>query len=314
LEATAETTAAKVLWEHDLVAEYDLLGGLKPRLPEWGIACSPLVEGDMVIVQPGGERGSIVAFDRRTGVPRWQALSDVSGYCSPIAATVAGVRQIIAMTGDRAVGLNPADGRLLWSYNFATGFHGNIATPIVAGDYVFISADYGMGCALLQLSPDKQGGVAAEPVYFKNNKLMRNHHASCVLREGYLYGFDSNYLKCINMRTGDDQWHAGRAVEKGTLLCAGDYLLILTQLGKLVLVEATPTEFRKKAELQVLEADSGTTWALPSLANGRLYLRDGTQIMCLDLSDKLASAPAGHAAAQRAEGQQNRPAAQSDKP
>lgn len=283
LEASPTTAAAKVLWEHDLAAEYDLLSGIQPRLPAWGIACSPLIEGELVIVQPGGESGSIVAFDRKSGEVRWRALPDNSGYSSPIAATVAGVRQIIAMTGERAVGLNTADGRLLWSYDFATGFHGNIATPIVAGAYVFISADYGSGCAMLQLAADGKGGATAEPVYFKNNKLMRNHHSTCVLRDGCLYGFDKDYLKCVDLRTGEEKWNAARQVDKGSLLCAGDQLVILTQNGRLVLADATPERFVKKGELQLLEADSGTTWAVPALADGRLYLRDGTQIICLDL-------------------------------
>jgi outer membrane protein assembly factor BamB len=283
LEATAIANAAKVLWQHDLAEEYDLLSGIQPRMPAWGIACSPLIEGELVIVQPGGESGSIVAFDRRTGEVRWRALADVSGYSSPIAATVAGVRQIIAMTGDRSVGLRAADGTLLWSYEFATGFHGNIATPIVAGNYVFISADYGTGCAMLQLSADGQGGVKAEPVYFKNNKLMRNHHSTCVLRDGFLFGFDKDFLKCVDLRTGEEKWNAARQVDKGSVVCAGDHLVVLTQNGLLVSVAATPEKFVKKGEMQVLESDTGTTWAVPALADGRLYLRDGTQIVCIDL-------------------------------
>jgi outer membrane protein assembly factor BamB len=283
LEATPETTAAKVVWEHDLVAEYDLLSGLQPRLPSWGMACSPLLEGDLVIVQPGGESGSIAAFDRRTGQVRWQSQSDHSGYSSPIAAAIGGVRQIIAMTGERAVGLTSPDGQLLWSYDFQTKFHGNIATPVVLGDNVFISANYEMGCALLHLTADGRGGVTAAPAYFRSNGLMRTHHASCVARQGFLYGFDNDYLKCIDARTGDEKWHAKRAVAKGCLLYVDGRLLILTQNGQLVLADANPKEFQKQGQMQVLESESGTTWALPALADGRLYLRDGTQILCLDL-------------------------------
>ena len=282
LEATPATAEAKVLWEHDLAAEYNLLAGSSPRFRPWGIACSPLLEDDLVIVQPGGESGSIVAFDRRTGKVRWQSLDDESGYSSPIAATAAGIRQIIALTGTRVVGLRPSDGGLLWSYSFPTKMFANIATPIVAGDYVFVSAGYDMGCALLQLSAGGGGGITASPVYFKANKLMRNHHASSILHDGHLYGFDNDFLKCVDLRTGADNWHAGRAVAKGCLLYADGHLLVQTQDGLLMLVEATPNAFRKKGQMQVLE-ESGDAWALPSLADGRLYLRDGTQIVCLDL-------------------------------
>jgi outer membrane protein assembly factor BamB len=278
LEAALDTVEAKVLWEHDLAAEFDLFSGNPPRYRQWGIACSALIEGDLVIVQPGGRNASIVAFDRRTGERRWHSLDDESGYSSPVAATVAGIRQIIALTGKRVVGLRPSDGQLLWSYDLQTLMFANIATPIVAGDYVFVSAGYEMGCALLHLTPD----ATVEPVYFKTNKLMRNHHASCVLHHGYLYGFDNDFLKCVDLRTGTEVWHAGRAVKKGCLLFADDHLFVQTEDGRLMLVEATPSAFRNKGQIRVLE-DSDDTWALPSLADGRLYLRDGTQVVCLDL-------------------------------
>lgn len=275
-------TEARVLWEHDLAAEYNLFAGSSPRFRSWGMACSVLIEGDLAVVQPGGEGGSIVAFDRRTGQVRWQSLDDESGYSSPVAATAAGIRQIVALTGQRLVGLRPDTGELIWSYSFPTKMFCNIATPIVAGDYVFVSANYDMGCALVQLTADGRGGISAAPVYFKANKLLRNHHASSVLCHGCLYGFDNDFLKCVDLRAGAEKWHAQRAVEKGCLLYADGHLIVQTQNGLLVLVEATPTAFRKKGQLQVLE-EGGDAWALPALAGGRLYLRDGVQIVCLDM-------------------------------
>lgn len=282
LEAVPAGDQPTVLWDHDLLTEF------AARLPAWGVASSPLIEGDLVCVQPGSTRGSVAAFDRRTGKLVWSALSEVSGYSSPVAATVAGARQIICLTGKGLVGLRPADGARLWYYPWATEYDANIATPIVAGDYVFISSDYGAGCALLKVSsagPDEQ---TAEPVYVRRNRLMRNHHSSCVLHDGHLYGFDSppGVLKCVDLRTGEEKWMA-RNLRKGSLIYADGHLLVLTEHGTLALVEATPAGFRKKGE--VANALQGSEcWALPALASGRLYLRDHQQIVCLDLKSAQA--------------------------
>ncbi|MBI1914692.1 MAG: PQQ-binding-like beta-propeller repeat protein [Planctomycetes bacterium] len=280
LKAVPRSGNAEVFWQRDLMNEF----GAKP--PLWGVACSPLVEGDKVIVQPGGSKGSIVAFDRKTGKPAWTALDDPSSYSSPVAATAAGVRQIICFTGRRMVGLRASDGGLLWKYPWATQFDANIATPIVAGDLIFLSSAYNMGCALLRLAPDGDG-VEALPARVRRNKGMRNHHASCVLIEDHLYGFDVNqsqrgFLKCVHLETFEEKWAIDdRELEKGCLIYADGHLLVLTQSGVLALVEATPTGFRKKAEAKLLEGSD--CWALPTLAGGRLYLRDNEKLLCLDL-------------------------------
>ncbi len=280
LEAEPKDGQAKVLWQRHLVEQ---LNGDKPR---WGFACSPLIEGDLVIVQPGGSKGAVAAFHRESGNLAWRALSDDSGYSSPVAATAAGVRQIICFTGEGLAGLRPADGAKLWYFPWPTDFQANIATPIVAGDYVFISSSYQAGCALLRLLPDGDG-VKVEPVFVRRNKIMRNHHSTCVLHEGHLYGFDSSgldlnaFLKCLDFRSLEEKWNAGRDLSKGTLICADRHLIVLTERGSLALVEATPDEYRKKGELKLFEGSQ--IWALPALANGRLYLRDDNELVCVDL-------------------------------
>jgi len=277
LEAKPRDGRAHVLWQHNLAEKF----GASP--PGWGVACSPLVEGKLVCVQPGGAKGSVAAFDTRTGEVAWTALSEPSGYSSPVAATVAGVRQVICLTGKGLAGLRAADGKQLWYYRWPTEYDANIATPVLAGNYVFISSDYGAGCALLELDADGHGGVRAAPVYVKRNKLMRNHHASCVLYRGYLYGFDTSpdALKCVDLRTGREKW-ASRRPGKGSVLAADGALLVLTQEGSLALVAASPDGFRQQAELRdVLQGSD--CWALPALADKRLYLRDQQHILCIDL-------------------------------
>src|SRR5262245_25458198 len=280
LETAPAGGKAKLLWRHDLMKEFNA------RTPRWGVACSPLIVGDLVIVQPGGTKGSIAAFNRRTGEREWTALEDPSGYSSPVFATAAGVRQVICFTARRMVGLRPADGSLLWEYDWATQYDANIATPIVAGDYVFLSSDYQSGCALLELSPDGDG-VKAKPVYVRRDKVMRNQFSTCVRHGDYLYGFDVvghggevGHLKCINLRTFKEEWEA-KDLQKGCLLYADGHLLVLTERGDLALVEATPKEYRRKTRATVLGRRE--TWALPALAGGRLYLRDNEKLLCLDL-------------------------------
>jgi outer membrane protein assembly factor BamB len=243
LDATPPDGKVRVFWEHDLISEF------AAHLASWGVACSPLVVTDAVWVQPGGEKGSIVAFDRQTGRVLRQALSEVSGYSSPVAATIGGIPQIICFTGVGLVGLTPSGADKLWYYPWSTANYGNIATPIVAGDYVFISSDYSTGCALLHVKPGKAEAFEVEPVYVKRNKLMRNHHSTCVLHDDHLYGFDQGILKCVDLRRGGEKW-SGRGVGKGCVLYADGHLIVLSEDGTLSLVEATPAGFREKGKME----------------------------------------------------------------
>jgi outer membrane protein assembly factor BamB len=276
LDANPADGKPKVLWQHDLLTEFGA------GIPMWGVACSPLIEGDLVIVQPGGKAGSVAAFDRRSGKLAWKSLAEPSGYSSPVAATAAGARQIVCFTGKSVAGLDPANGNLLWQYPWQTEYDANIATPVIAGDYVFISSGYGTGCALLHLAAT-EGGIKADAVYVKRNKLMRNHHMTCILHDGFLYGCDSGNgeLKCIDLRRGEEKWSQG--VGKHALLYADGHLIVLTESGNLILVEATPNGYHEKGRMKsVLQAPE--CWALPSLSGGRLYLRDNQHVLCLNLN------------------------------
>lgn len=265
------------LWQRELLAEYDA------KLPTWGIACSPLVVGETIIVQPGGKKGSVVALDRRTGEPRWTCDNEPSGYSSPILATLGGIKQIVAITGKSIVGIHPETGAKLWKHPWETQHFGNIAMPVIVGDYVFASSDYGKGCVLLRVSGD-----AAKVVYFRPNKLMRNHHSSCVHRDGYLYGFDNSELKCIDLRTGEaiEDWPSPEArVGKGSVTRVGDSILCLSERGTLTLLNADPKQGRVLGQMEnVLNA--GECWAAPAVLGGRIYLRDAEKIVCLDAAKK----------------------------
>jgi outer membrane protein assembly factor BamB len=274
LEADPANGKPHLLWEHDLVNEF------KAELPTWGVACSPLIFQNLVIVQPGGAEGSIVAFDRISGNKVWSALDDPSGYSSPVAAKIQDIQTIVAMTGLRLVILSAEDGRLLWSYDWPTQFYGNIATPIVFNNSIFISSNYNAGCALLSVVPsDGKPSFEIQPVFVRRNKLMRNHHMTCVLHEGHVYGFDGERLKCVDLRTATVSWETN-AVSQGKLILADNYLLVQAGDGALVLIEAKPDEFKLKGKLPNVLSDN-RCWSQPALSRGRLYMRDHEKIVCL---------------------------------
>jgi outer membrane protein assembly factor BamB len=285
VEIPTGTAPARTLWDHDLNAEFHA------ETPTWGHACSPLIEGDLVIVQAGGKKGSVVAFDRTTGQVRWAAGSDPNGYSSPAAVTAAGTRQVIAVTGESIVGIRPADGKILWQHDWRTQHRGNIATPVVVGDYVFVASYYSKGCCLLRLAPSGDG-VSAEQVYYRKSRVMENHHSTCVYRDGYLYGYDGDTFRCVDLRKGEvnEDWNARElsgSKNKGCVILADKYLIGQTQTGSLFLVDADPAEFRLRGKVdKVLSSTASDCWALPVLVDGRLYVRDHTKVVCLDVRPK----------------------------
>ena len=278
LEAPTSTGGKpRLVWSHDLLSEFNA------PTPQWGVACSPLIDGDQVIVQPGGKNGTVAAFDKMTGTRRWAFGANPSGYSSPTAATVHGVRAIFAFTGDSLLCLRN-DGQLMGSFGWKTPNKGNIATPLVIDDFVFISSGYNTGCAVLRIVPNGPEAVSLELVYALRAKSLRAHHSTPIYKDGYLYGFDDTRgdLKCFDLRTGQMMWETD-AVAKGTMILADNkYLVIVTERGELALAEATPSQFELVRKIpEVLNGRN--TWALPVLVDGRLYLRDDEKIVCLDV-------------------------------
>jgi outer membrane protein assembly factor BamB len=272
LKTKPATPAGDVVWQKDLLTDFTA-----PNL-KWGVSFSPLVEGNTVYTMPGGPGGnSLAAFDKRTGNLKWKNLDDAAGYSSPIAATIAGKPHIIFFTALGLVGVSPSDGKLLWRVDWETNYGTNIATPIVIGDYVFISSGYRRGCALVHIESVPDGGLQAVRVY--ENKKMCNHFPSSILINGYLFGFNDSLLTCMELRTGNVRWKQ-RGFDKGTILGAGNQLIILGEYGKLALAEASPEGYREKASCQIVDQKC---WSVPVLADGRLYLRDEKMVMCLDV-------------------------------
>jgi outer membrane protein assembly factor BamB len=290
-----DAVTGKPIWKeaHDLLAEFSA-----PNLT-WGVAFSPLIEGDLVITVPGGPNASVVAFDKYTGEKKWATpTSDVAGYASPVAVTVAGRRQIIVFGGKALLGISATDGALLWNFPWSVNSDVNAATPTVFQamkddsllTYVFISSGYDKGCALLKLVDD-DGKPGVRPVY--TSMKMRNHFASSVRHGDYLYGFDETKLACLDLKTGKKVWERS-GFNKGSLLLAGDRLIVLGENGWMAVFAATPepeftddpdTKQRVVKPLAEFRAAKGRCWTMPVIADGRMLVRGdtGKEIVCYDL-------------------------------
>jgi len=265
----------------------DLIWDTKYPAPQWGFARSPLVIQDRVVIQSGMKGAMLTCFDAKSGTTLWTAPGDPDGYSSPAAGKLAGIDQIVAVGGSAMMGFQTSDGEKLWSVPWATQFQGNIATPLIVGNYVFISSAYAKGCALFHIVPAGDG-CKAEQVYFRPGKVMQNHHANCIHRDGYLYGFDGDNLRCVDLRKGQQvpDWEGRNAdnkpLGKGCLILAGDKLLGLTHEGDLFLADADPNEFKLRGHVRGV-LTGPRAWALPVLVNGVLYLRDDVRIVAYDV-------------------------------
>ena len=254
----------------------------------WGMSAAPLIVDDTVVVLPGGTRGSsVVAYNKATGAPVWKALNDEASYTSPMLVTLGGVRQLLVVTATRVVGLTPEKGVLLWEYPWST-FNGiNVAQPIVfthnGHDRVFMSASYGHGAAVFELTPSDPSGPGRTQQFqaktIWENERMKNKFTSSVLHNGHIYGLDESILASVNAETGQQNWKGGR-YGYGQLVLAGDHLVVLTEDGEVVLVNATPSSHQEIARFPAIE---GKTWNHPVIADGKLLVRNIQEMAAFDI-------------------------------
>ena len=277
LGATGELRAlddagGKLIWRTNILNDSDA------RNLDWGMAAAPLVVDDTVIVLPGGSNGkSIVGYDRASGKRVWSALGDKQAYCSPMLVTLNGVRQLLVVSATRMMGVVPGDGKVLWEYPFPT-FNGiNAAQPLVIGDNrVFVSASYGAGAAMIELSGSGDRFSVRE--VWRNNR-MKNRFSGSVLHHGVIYGLDEGILAAIDAGTGELRWKGGR-YGYGQVLLAGGNLIVLTEEGDLALVRANPERHQEITRFPVLE---GKTWNVPALSGGYLLVRNLAEMAAFDL-------------------------------
>jgi outer membrane protein assembly factor BamB len=270
-----EAVTGKVRWSVDLVSEHG------SRVPQWGSASSPIVDGNLLLVTAGGPSGrALLGLDKRTGKLVWSAESDEAGYSTPVIVEAGGARQALFFAGTSLISVSPQRGQKYWSVPWRTSYDVNAAMPVfIAPDKVFISSSYDVGAQLLRLV--SQGGKPAAQVVW-TNRVMKNHFNSSVYYQGHLYGFDDATLKCVEPLTATERWKQ-RGFGKGSLLVADDHLWVLSDRGELALVEATPEAYREKARAQVIE---GKTWTMPTIDGKRLFVRSERELIALDVAGK----------------------------
>ena len=265
----ADRRTGRQVWKHDLPREFG------SSSPTWGFSTSPLVEGELVLVEPGGQTGgSLAAFRKSDGELVWSSHGDPAGYSSPLAVEFEGQRQILFFTARHLLSVTRAEGRVLWQVPWTTSYDVNAATPIwIPPNRVFIASNYDVGGAVYEIK-----GTGAPRQVWKNRE-MRNHFNTSVYLNGFLYGFDNATLKCIDASDGSMKWRA-RGLGRGSLISADGMLIVLGERGQLALVEATPGAYNERSRAQVL---TGKCWTSPTLAHRKLYLRNQEEIVCLDL-------------------------------
>ncbi len=280
LLVAVQLATGQLLWSKDTVAD---LGG-KPA--EYGMACSPLITEDAVIVTVGGARGAVAAYNTKTGDRTWAVGDHPAGYSSPALLDLGGKKQVVAFLGNAAVGLQPASGQLLWQYPYETNFECNIATPLAINGQVFLSAGENHGSVLLSLQPQGERYATKEVWQSQGVKsVLRNEWQTSILLDGYLYGLDNvggagpvTHLTCIEAATGVRQWQKPRW-GKGNLIAAEGKLFFSTMNGELVIARANPKQYEELGRKEYL----GMTRQAPALSRGLLYLRDDQEILCLDV-------------------------------
>ena len=248
----------------------------------YGVSESPLINGDHVIVMPGGSGTTVAALDKATGETVWTSaeLSDAPGYGSLIVADIEGLRTIIGFTRAAGVGLRAHDGSLLWRYERPSNEVANVATPIYHDGLAFYSSSYGVGGGAMRLHVDGDT-VEAEEAYFSSR--LQNHHGGVLLIDGHLYSFFGRTLTCANFETGEVVWKA-RSVGKGSLTSADGLLFLVGENYRVGLAEASPDGYKESGRFAI-EDHGRPSWAHPVVNDGRLYIRNQHQLSVYDVSE-----------------------------
>jgi outer membrane protein assembly factor BamB len=268
-----DASSGRPLWRREFGSRF------RTTSPEFGVATSPAVEGETLLVHVGGKGdGALLALDVATGEERWAWTGDGPGYASPVVATLAGVRQVITQTQGRLVGVSADAGRLLWSLPFATDYEQNAVTPLVHGDLV-IYAGINHPVRAVRVAP-AGGGLAAAPAW--ENAEAASYMSTPVLAQGRLYGLSHRrrgQLYCLDAASGRTLWLGeGRLGDNAALVAAGDVVLVLTTGAELLVVAAEAAGPRVPRRWTLA---TSPTWAHPAVLPDALLVKDADTLALL---------------------------------
>ncbi len=270
-----DVATGRVLWTRNIIEEHDA------QVPMFGISGSPLVIDELVVVSAGGSAGrSLVAYRRENGEFVWGGGGDQAGYSSAQLATMAGREQILIFNENKhaVVAHDPQNGQVLWRQPWDHGRVQCIANPLLLpGDRVLASTGYGAGAELYQIKASPDGTLSSEVVW--QSKRLKAKFSNMVYRDGFIYGLDDGILVCLDPANGKRRWKKGR-YGHGQLILVDDVLLIMSEKGDIVLVEATPERHR---ELSRMTAFDSKTWNPHAFAAPYLLVRTDSEAICYEL-------------------------------
>jgi outer membrane protein assembly factor BamB len=274
----------KAIWTHDTLAEHDLINIM------WGKANSPLVledskKGTLVVVSVGAPGASLVAYDAETGKQVWAAGDARSSYASPIAAEILGEKLILSVNEDVVTAHQTDTGEIVWEHEWLgnSDSDASASQPIpLPGDLLFLSKGYGIGSQLLQFSRGDDGQLQAEEIWAR--KVMKTKMGNVVIKDGFVYGLDGGLMQCIDVTDGSNHWKKRRvpAIGHGQIMLVGQHIVVLSESGELILVEATPDEYREVATMRVFPPEQ-VTWNNVAFSSPYLLLRNAEQAVCLKM-------------------------------
>jgi outer membrane protein assembly factor BamB len=274
-----DVAEGKQVWQVDTLKKFEASNLF------FGMSCSPLIDGDNVLVNVGAKGASIVAFDKAKGDTVWKSLDDKASYASPALFGKGKDRQIVFLTAAGLVSLKP-DGSELWKFPLVDALSESSTTPVKVGDLVVgSSVTYGSVGVKLETVDGKQTAKEA----WKNPALTCYFATPVAVGTEYLYMVNgavfppSATLRCVEVKTGKEVWSQAKVGKyHASLLRTGnDNLLMLDDAGNLMLVEPNAKEYKELAKSKIC----GPTWAHPALANGKLYVRDHDQVLCVQLPE-----------------------------
>ena len=255
----------------------------KAKVPMWGFSGSPLVaQGRVCVITGGPNQKAVAAYDALTGNPAWTTGVGWS-FASLQMATLDGLEQILFVSQHGIGGLNPTDGHTLWQHEFELTDNANrcIQPTILGANDLLLGAAFGMGTQRVNIK--QEGGVWKEQGLWTTRKF-NPYYNDMVYQNGYCYGFDNSALACLDIATGDVKWRA-KSYGNGQVLLLADQglVLVLGETGVAALVEAKPDARHEIGRFQALE---GKTWNHPVIAHGKLFVRNGEQAACYEVSGK----------------------------
>jgi outer membrane protein assembly factor BamB len=281
-----DSRSGDIRWQKNLQTDF----GGKPG--EWAYSESPLVDGDVVVVTPGGKEATLVALDKKTGelVRKWQVPEgDEAAYSSIVVLDVGGVKQYVQFMAKGVVGVDANSDKFLWRYDkTAKNSPANIGTPVVSDGCVYSGSHYAGG-GLIKINGTPEGFVVEEK-YF--DKKLPTAIGGAVLVDGHLYGTNRTTMTCTDFKSGEIKWTEERGLAPASL-CYADGMLYVhgENSGEVALVEATPDGYREHGKFTppgVPEKGRSKAWTYPVVADGRLYLHDWGTLWCYDVKASAA--------------------------